>query len=216
MRPWLRIGSVMGQCGCSGDLNIAALASRQKRTLLWVMMINFATFGLMVTGSLLSGSSALLSGTLDNLGDASAYLVSLAVVSASARAKAWAALFKSALIGLAAVAVLGQLLVKGPEPPVPIVGIMAAAALANLIANIACLVLLTPHRGDDVNMASVWECSRNDVFEGVGVLLTAGLVFLTGSTYPDLIVAVILLALFSRSAFTLGRNALSQMRQQPA
>jgi len=106
----------MGQCGCSGDLNIAALALRQKRTLLWVMMINFATFGLMVTGSLLSGSSALLSGTLDNLGDASAYLVSLAVVSASARAKAWAALFKSALIGLAAVAVLGQLLVKGPEP----------------------------------------------------------------------------------------------------
>ena len=68
-------------------------------------------------------------------------------------------------------------------------------------------MLLTPHRSDDVNMASVWECSRNDVFEGVGVVVTAVLVYLTGSAYPDLIVAVLLLTLFTRSAVSMGRTA---------
>ena len=205
-----------GQCGCGGNVAIEQLADAQRRVLLWVMMINFATFAMMVAGSVGSGSSALLSGTLDNLGDALAYLVSLAVVRASPRAKAWAALFKSALIGVAAFAVFAQLLSRGMTPPPPLVGIMTAAALANLLANSVCLALLTPHRRDDVNMASVWECSRNDVAEGLGVLTTAGLVYLTGSGYPDLIVGILLLILFSRSAFTVGRNAWIQMQGLPA
>ena len=73
-------------------------------------------------------------------------------------------------------------------------------------------MLLTPHRSDDVNMASVWECSRNDVFEGFGVIATALLVYWTGSAYPDLIVAVLLLGLFTRSAVSMGRTAWRAMR----
>lgn len=35
--------------------------------------------------------------------------------------------------------------------------------------------LLTPYRRPDVNMASVWECSRNDAYEGVTVIVAASL-----------------------------------------
>ena len=151
--------------GCCEELiDVGRLAVRQRRVLLWVMCINLATFLMMVAGSVLSGSSALLSGTLDNFGDALAYMVSLAVVGASVQVKAKAALFKSVLIGFAAVAGLVQIIVKGLNPDVPIVETMGIAAVLNLMANSLCLMLLTPHRSDDVNMASVWECSRNDVF----------------------------------------------------
>ena len=40
----------------------------------------------------------------------------------------------------------------------------------NLVANFVCLRLLTPYREGDVNVASAWECSRNDIFEGLAVL----------------------------------------------
>ena len=106
-----------------------------------------------------------------------------------------------------AVSKLRQLILKGINPEVPIVETMGIAAVLNLMANSFCLMLLTPHRSDDVNMASVWECSRNDVFEGFGVIVTAVLVYWTGSAYPDLIVAVLLLGLFTRSAVSMGRTA---------
>jgi len=199
--------------GCCDELiDVGRLAVRQRRVLIWVMLINLATFLMMVAGSVMSGSSALLSGTLDNFGDALAYMVSLAVVGASVQVKAKAALFKSVLIGFAAVAVLMQLILKGINPEVPIVETMGIAAVLNLMANSFCLMLLTPHRSDDVNMASVWECSRNDVFEGFGVIATALLVYWTGSAYPDLIVAVLLLGLFTRSAVSMGRMAWRAMR----
>src|SRR6056297_2294546 len=60
----------MAEDCCSKTLPADALAADQRRVLVWVLLINIATFVMMVGGSLLSGSSSLLSGTLDNLGDA--------------------------------------------------------------------------------------------------------------------------------------------------
>jgi Co/Zn/Cd efflux system component len=55
---------------------------------------------------------------------------------------------------------------------------MGAAAFLNLIANLVCLRLLTSYREGDVNMSSAWECSRNDVFEGLAVLGAAAAVWM--------------------------------------
>lgn len=68
-----------------------------------VLMINVATFAMMVGGSLVSGSSSLLSGTLDNFGDALTYAFSLAVVGSGSVAKARVALLKGLLISAAAI-----------------------------------------------------------------------------------------------------------------
>ena len=58
----------MADC-CGGNLEIEKLAVAQKRVLTQVMIINFVTFLGMVAAAWLSHSSALLSGTLDHLGD---------------------------------------------------------------------------------------------------------------------------------------------------
>lgn len=187
-------------CGCE-SVDMGAMESKLRRVLIIVLVINLATFAMMLAAALYSGSSSLLSGTLDNLGDAITYLLSLAVVGASTRAKAAVALVKGLLIFGAAVAVAVQIAWRLSNPGVPIFEAMGAAALLNLALNAVCLWLLTPYRHGDVNMASAWECSRNDLYEGCSVLLAAAGVGLLGAGWPDLVVAVVLLVLFLRSAW---------------
>ncbi|HKL62977.1 MAG TPA: cation transporter [Woeseiaceae bacterium] len=201
----------MSDCGCGNTIETATLERRQRRVLAAVLAINLATFAMMLAASLLSGSSALLSGTLDNLGDALTYGLSFAVVGAGAGAKAKVALFKGLLITAAALAVAGQIAWSLFHPGVPVVETMSVAAVLNLGANVVCLALLTPLRDDDVNMASVWECSRNDIFDGVAVIVAAGAVWLFESGWPDLLIAAGLVVVFLRSALRVVRNALEEL-----
>lgn len=203
----------MGECcGCGKTLDVAAMQARHRRVLWIVLLINLATFLMMVGASWYSHSSSLLSGALDNLGDAATYLLSLLVVGAGVAAKARVALFKGALILAAAVAVAVQIGWRLAHPQVPLFESMGLAALLNLAANGFCLWLLTPYRNDDVNLASAWECARNDIFEGISVVLAAALVALFGAGWPDLLVAVALLVVFLRSALRVLRIAMVELR----
>ena len=196
----------MDSCG-SNIVDVANLQAKQRRVLGWVFGINVATFAMMVAGSVMSGSSALLSGTLDNLGDALTYALSMAVVGASAQAKARVAMIKGLLILGAALAVAVQIAWRLTELDTPVASTMSVAAVLNLVANAVCLRLLIPYRDGDVNMSSSWECSRNDVIEGFAVIGAAIAVWALASPWPDLIVAVVLLGIFLRSASRVLRSA---------
>ena len=191
----------MSDSCCQKEIDVRALQARQRRTLIIVLVINVATFVLMVVAALHGRSSSLLSGGLDNFGDALTYALSLAVVGASQRAKARVALVKASLILAAAIAVAVQIGWRLGHPAVPLFETIGMAALLNLAANGLCLYLLFPYRRGDVNMASAWECSHNDVWEGFAVLAAAVGVWLFGTGWPDLIVAALLLLMFLRSAF---------------
>lgn len=202
----------MGDSCCGKSVDVAALEARQKRVLIIVLAINAATFLMVVTAAILARSSSLLSGGLDNLGDALTYALSLAVVGASAHAKARVALFKGVLILGAAVAVGLQIAWRLTHPAVPLFETMGLAALLNLAANACCLYLLSPFRQGDVNMASAWECSRNDVWEGFAVLAAAAGVWIFGTRWPDLIVASALLLMFLRSSLGVLSNARRELQ----
>ena len=198
---------IVADDGCSKMMDVASLANRQRKVMAWVLGINVATFIGMVTASVLSGSSALLSGTLDNLGDALTYALSMAVVGASTQAKARVAFLKGLLILGAALAVAAQIGWRLTDLDVPVASTMTVAATLNLVANSVCLWLLSAHRTGDVNMSSSWECSRNDVIEGFAVIGAAVAVWLFDSVWPDIVVAVILLGIFLRSATRVLRSA---------
>ena len=108
-------------CGCGKTLDVAAMHARQRRVLWWVLAINAGSFALMLAGALHSGAASLLSGSLDNLGDALTYALSLAVVGASMAAKARVALLKAGLILLAALAVAAEIGWKLAHPQVPVI-----------------------------------------------------------------------------------------------
>jgi Co/Zn/Cd efflux system component len=193
--------SAMSEPCCGKTIDVRALHAQQRRVLRIVLLLNAATFLMMVAAALQSDSSSLLSGALDNFGDALTYALSLAVVGAHMRAKAWVALFKAALILTAAIAVAIQIGWRLLHPSVPLFETIGMAALLNLAANLVCLRLLAPYRNGDVNMASAWECSRNDVAEGIAVLAAAGGVWWFASGWPDLLIAGALLLMFLRSAW---------------
>jgi Co/Zn/Cd efflux system component len=191
----------MSDSCCQGSVDTSALQARQRRVLAAVLAINAATFIMMIVAATMSGSSALLSGALDNLGDALTYALSFAVVGSTIAAKAKVALFKGTLIMGAALGVAIQISWRLLHMETPIFEAMSIAAIVNLAANALCLALLHPYRHNDVNMSSVWECSRNDVFEGFAVIAAALFVWLFDSGWPDLVIALALLIMFLRSAF---------------
>jgi len=205
----------MSNCCCGTGVDTAVLEQKQRRVLMSVLIINALTFFMMIAAAAASGSSALLSGAMDNLGDALTYAVSFAVVGAAATVKAKVALFKGLLILCAAFAVGLQIVWRLLNPEVPVFTTMGLAAGLNLAANGLCLWLLTPYRHQDVNMSSVWECSRNDVFEGFAVIIAAALVGWFNAGWPDLVIAIGLLALFLRSAWRVFRQAWQDLRNVP-
>jgi len=192
---------------CQREIDVRSLQDAQRRILRTVFVINALTFLLMLAAALYSHSSSLLSGGLDNFGDAVTYALSLAVVGASHRSKRRVALFKGLLIFAAALAVAAQIGWRLLHPTVPLFDAMGVAAILNLIANSVCLYLLMPYRHGDINMASAWECSRNDVFEGCAVILAAAATWLFHAGWPDLVIAAALLCLFLRSAWRVLRAA---------
>ena len=202
----------MSDSCCQSQIDTQALEKRQRRVLAAVLVINSVTFVMMIAAAVLSGSSSLLSGALDNLGDATTYALSFAVVGASAVAKARVALFKGVLIMGAAVAVAIQITWRLTNMETPIFETMGIAAVLNFAANLVCLRLLTPYRDSDVNMSSVWECSRNDVMEGVAVIAAALAVWIFSSGWPDVVIATALLIMFLRSATRVLRTAWREVR----
>lgn len=201
----------MSDC-CDNDCSIDALRDRQRGTLRAVLAINAVMFLVIVAAALYAHSSALLADSLDNLGDALTYALSLYAVSQGAAAKAKVALFKGVLILLAALAVAIQVVYKFYVPAMPVFEIMGVFGLLALAANSLCLYLLWRHRHDDVNMSSVWECSRNDVAANLAVLAAAGGVWLTAAGWPDTVVAIGLLVLLLRSAMRVISNAVAELR----
>lgn len=201
---------------CQVSVDTAALQVRQRRVLAAVLVINAMTFVMMVIAATISGSSSLLSGALDNLGDALTYGLSFAVVGSARAVKARVALLKGLLISAAALAVAVQIGWRLLHMEAPIFETMGLAAVINLAANAVCLGLLHPHRHSDVNMSSVWECSRNDVFEGFAVIAAALLVWVFESGWPDVLIALALLVMFARSASRVLKRAMADLHSQAA
>jgi Co/Zn/Cd efflux system component len=197
---------------CDKDCSLERLRERQRGTLQIVLGINAVMFFVIVAAALYGKSTALLADSLDNFGDALTYGLSLYAVSRSTAVKAKVALFKGGFIFLAAVTVAAQIIHKFFVPGLPIFEVMGAFSLLGLAANSLCLFLLWRHRHEDVNMSSVWECSRNDIASNLSVFVAAGAVWFTGSGWPDIVVAVGLVWLLMRSALRVISSARVELR----
>ena len=76
-------------------------------------------------------------------------------------------------------------------------------------------LLLYRYRTGDANMRSVWICSRNDAINNLLVIGAGFCVLLTGSGWPDLIVAVIMAALGIIGGWQIIQHARGELSVQP-
>lgn len=202
----------MADCCTNATCEIDKLRRGQSATLKAVLGINLVMFLVEVVAGLLAGSTALLADSLDMLGDALAYGFSLYVVARNDAWKAGSALLKGGIMAAFGFFTLGHAAWKLLNPQVPQAETIGAIGLLALLANSLCLYLLWSHRAEDVNMRSVWLCSRNDIIANVSVLIAAGGVRFTDSQWPDLLVGLGIAALFLHSALAVGRDAVRTYR----
>ena len=200
---------------CAGkgkELERLARQAEQRRVLQMVLAINAAMFVAEFTAGAIAGSAALMADSVDMLGDALVYGLSIYALSRSERWKGGAALAKGIFIlafGLGIAIDIVTKIQSGIPPSSTLMLVFGSIALA---ANLTCLSLLWRFRRQDVNMASTFECSRNDVISNVGVLAAAGAVALTASPWPDLIIGALIAVLFLRSAFQVIRASIPVVR----
>lgn len=200
---------------CSGkgrELERLAAQADQRRVLVAVLAINAAMFAIEFTAGVIAGSAALMADSVDMFGDALVYGLSLYALARSGRWKAGAALAKGLFILVFGLAVLVDIAVKLQTGVVPSSTLMLVFGAIALAANLLCLRLLWRFRAQDLNMASTFECSRNDVISNVGVLLAAGAVAVFASPWPDIIVGAAIAVVFLRSAFRVIGSALPELR----
>jgi Co/Zn/Cd efflux system component len=187
-------------CCDASEHHREGLRARHRGVLRAVLAINLALFGVELASGFWAGSNALLGDSLDMLGDALVYGASLYVVGRSARAEACVAAGKGFVMGLLAAAVLADAALRasaGSPPASAVVGVVGLLALAG---NAACFALLYAHRGDNLNLRSTWLCSRNDLIANLAVIASAGVVAVTGSLWPDLLVGAGLALLWLRTS----------------
>jgi cation diffusion facilitator family transporter len=204
----------MADCCENKSCAIEAMKVNQSKTLKIVLMINIFLFCLTAYYGLAANSTGLLSESLDDLGDAVTYALSLYVVYKSNQMKARVAFVKGCLILLGALFVLSQVIQHIIDNTVPIFGAMGVVAFVALLLNLTCLFLLTKHREQDINMSSVWECSRNDVSNNVAIILAAVVVWITNLGWADIAVGLVLSLLLIKSSFKVLKTSYSQMKNR--
>ncbi|MFT5276228.1 MAG: Co/Zn/Cd efflux system component [Saprospiraceae bacterium] len=197
---------------CHSESNFDGASPQYRRVLLIVIAINAMMFVVELSYGIVGQSQALKADALDFLGDSATYALSLWAIGRSIETRANVAMIKGVSLLLMAVWVLSStvyymFVINSPSAP-----IMINVALAALTANLISVVLLMKFRDGDANIRSVWLCSRNDAIGNLMVLIAAGVVLLSDSRWPDLIVALILAGLFANSALQI----ISQSRGEHA
>ena len=196
---------------CTADFDGASPAFR--RALWLVILINGAMFLIEFAGGYLARSSALQADALDFLGDTFTYALSLAVIGQALALRAKVALFKGLSLAAMGLWVLGSTAYAVLVQDQPRAELMGAIGFLALAANLASVLVLMRFRDGDSNVRSVWLCSRNDAIGNLAVLAAAGLVYLTATPWPDLVVAFFMAALFLQSAVKITLQARGELRQ---
>ncbi len=190
----------MGNCCQNKTYEMNQLKKQHIKVLWAVLLINSVMFIVELGIGINSDSLLLTEDSLDMLGDALVYGSILYVLKKGSKAQAGPALLKGMIMFLSAMAVFARACYQIEAGTTPEVSAMSAIGFIALLANLLCLYLLTGHRNDNLNMSSVWLCSRNDIIANISLLGATVLVFLTNSLLPDLIVGVLLTFLFAKSA----------------
>jgi len=194
-----------------GEIDL--MREKHSRVLWAVLIINAAMFFVEGIAGIFAQSTSLLADALDMLGDTLVYGFSLFVLARSARWQAGAALLKGIFMLAFGLGVLGEAIYKMFVSVMPGVEIMGAIGLLALVANLVCFFLLYKYRDDNLNMASTWLCSRNDLFANIGVLIAAGSGYILLSKWPDIIVGIMIVLLFLHSAFHVIGQSLKVFRK---
>jgi len=192
---------------CDHDCCEPAQTDNRYRRILWAALaVNLTMFGVELVASIIGRSVSLRADALDFLADAANYTVALAVVGLALQWRARGALLKGGVMGL-----FGAWVAAGTIYHV----LTGTVPHAEVMANLAVAGLLYRYRTADSQAMSVWLCTRNDCIANLGVMAAGAGVWMSGTPWPDILVAAVIACIGLSSAAQVIRQARYELRYAP-
>lgn len=177
----------------------------EAKILKLLLAINALMFLAEFTIGWIAQSTGLIADSLDMFADAAVYGIALFAVGSSAVKKLRAAHLSGWIQLLLACGVLSEVLRRylfGSEPDSLL---MIGMGFVALIANSLALMLIFKRKESGAHMKASWIFSANDVIANFGVILAGVLVTMTGSSYPDLVIGLIIAIIVLNGAIRILR-----------
>ena len=199
----------------------AMRAGERHRGRLWCAAGLLAGFmAVEAVAAILTGSLALLSDAGHMFTDVLGIAMALAAITAAGRAatdsqrtyglyrlEVLAALANAVLLTGVAVVVVVQAVRRFTGPPDVPAGWMLVVAVAGLLVNVAAFALLRSGARESINVRGAYVEVVGDLLGSAGVIVAAAVIGLTGWSYADPIVAVVVALSILPRTFALGRSA---------
>lgn len=184
----------------SQELSSSTLNARARRIVAWVAALNLlGFFGEFIIAAII-GSAALFADAADFLED---FLINALVLLAlrwSAEGRRKASYGLAGLILIPALASYGMAIWKIITGAVPEPLTLSGTAVAAMLINLLCAVLLIQLRHGSALTRGAWLAARNDVAANI-LILGAGLLMLVwASPWPDIVVGLIIGTINLRAA----------------
>ncbi|MFI4984177.1 MAG: cation transporter [Rickettsiales bacterium] len=186
--------------------------SNYCKSLVIVFSIHMVMFFGVLAAGIYANSSALLADSLDFIGDAANYALTFYVMSRGVVMRASAAMLKAVTMLAFGVPMLIYALSQYSGEVVPNSEVMNASGLLGLSAHLICVYYLYKFRKGDSNLLSVWVCTINDLISNVLIVIGAYLVHTTNSIVPDIVVAIIIVAIALIGACIIFARALNEIK----
>jgi cation diffusion facilitator family transporter len=193
--------------------DLSHITPAYRRALLIVVLLNIG-YGLVeMVGGFFADSQALKADALDFLGDGLITLLGLLAIGWSLKWRSNSALIQGIFLGVMGIAVLAYTIYRTQVLHTPEAGLMGIFGVTALVINIIAAVVLIPHRKGDANVRAVWLFSRNDALGNILIIIAAGFVFLTNTSWPDLIAAGVIAILFLQSSWSIIKDARNDLKK---
>jgi len=184
------------------------------RRALWVVVLINVGYGIAeMIGGFLADSQALKADALDFLGDGSITFLGLLAIGWGLKLRARSALIQGIFLGAMGIGVLAYTIYRTQILQTPEAGLMGIFGFVALLINVIAMFILLPHRKGDANVRAVWLFSRNDAFGNILVVVAAGFVFWTNTSWPDLIAAGIIACIFLQSSISIIKDARNDLKK---
>nr|WP_275435915.1 cation transporter [Corynebacterium singulare] len=173
---------------------------RARRIVAWVAALNLiGFFGEFIIASII-GSASLFADAADFLEDFLINALVLAALHWSATGRRKASYGLAGLILIPGLASFGMAIWKIITGAVPEPLALSGTAVAAMIINFVCAVLLLQLRHGSALTRGAWLAARNDVAANVLIIAAGLLMIVWASPWPDIVVGIVIGAINLRAA----------------
>lgn len=177
------------------------VSTEERGPLRIALGINATFFVIEFTAGLLAGSMGLVADSLDNLADALVYALSLLAVGGTAVRKKRLARGSGYLqLGLAVFGLVEVVRRFAVAEGVPDVATMVVVATLTLAGNVTTLLVLRRARTGEAHVEASWIFTSNDIKVNGLVIVSALVVWATGSAVPDLVAGTLIFLIVANGA----------------